>query len=154
MKHINDLKASGDYRRSTHGDCALPVEAPPTPGDLTGPSLAFWNVAVAMAVRASTIASVDGQALRLLCDAWGTYLTAMDDVDSNGVIITSDTKYGTVRKLNPACGHVVILRKQIMDGLRQFGLTPRGRIGIFTGGQAGVDPEESRVMDVLFGGRN
>lgn len=122
------------------------------PGDLSPAAAAVWSCVVADLRTAGTLASVDGKALRTLCESWVAYQRATDDVEAHGILITEKTAAGMTRlRKNPAVEARHSLFKEITTLLRQFGLTPSARTGLKSGSQpaSGKPGEADRVRDIL-----
>ena len=149
MLTAQQKKDMGTHRVGRDGDCFLPVAAPPTPDGLAPAAGEFWNEVVRCAINAGTLAAVDGALLRLMADSWVHYLACEESLKTLGVVIKCQTRQGDIYKSNPASVMRGQLWKQIFDGLKQFGLSPRARRGMDTGGQAGETPESNRVASIL-----
>lgn len=123
------------------------------PGDLGPRAQVFWRQMVENAEFAGVLSRVDGPALRLMAESWEVYLDAQEEIASNGIVVTQVTQAGENSKANPA----IVIRnqawKQILDGLRQFGMTPAARHGLSISGEAGQTSDERDVAAILGIGR-
>ncbi len=133
------------------GDCILPLERAEPPAELCQQAREFW-VAVVDHLHFAGIASrVDAAALRVLASCWVDFVEAEKDIRENG-INHYDGKGGV--KANPACRLKKQSESQLISGLKEFGLTPRGRVGIKTDGKAGQTESQKFVDSILnLGGR-
>ena len=132
----------GTYRADRHGSGTLPVEIPGKPGDLTPVASAAWNTITKHLESAGLVSSIDGHAIRLLCESWELYLDACEKIAADGLIVQSVTKAGTNDVPNPAIRIRDAAWKQVYLMLRQFGMTPSARTGLNLTPAGGQDPFE------------
>lgn len=152
-KSIAEHKRHGTYRQDRHGNVDLPNEPPPMPGDIGPRAQVFWRQMIENAEFAGVLSRVDGPALRLMAESWEVYLDAQEELSRNGIVVTQVTQAGENSKANPA----IVIRnqawKQIIDGLRQFGMTPASRHGMHISGESGQTEGERDVAAILGIGR-
>src|SRR5690606_35053029 len=115
-----------------------------------GVAASTWNITVAHLSGAGLVSKIDGQALRLLCEAVALYQEASDDIAENGLVFETVSREGAVRKhRNPAVTIRNEASREILAILKQFGLTPASRNGIHRSESSKGDEEQQRIEAIL-----
>lgn len=144
-KPTNLKVVEGTWRpdRANAKEPQLKVEKPKTPSWLSGKSKVAFRELSDVLFGMSVLTQADRKALELLCDAYGEYRDAREDVRKNGhTYNTSDTSGNEVVKKNPAVDIAANAWKRVQSMLMQFGLTPSARSNVSSlDGEAGdTDP--------------
>ena len=148
-KTVEHHRKAGNYRPSRHGKLKIPVAAPPKPRGLSRIASATWNAITKELIKQGTIGTIDGKALRMLCESWDVYCSATDDIRKHGVVIDKPSQWGYVRAENPAVRVRAKAFAEVMKGLAKFGMTPSDRNGLNEGDRSGGETEEEHVASVL-----
>ncbi len=89
------------------------------------------------------LAKTDGAALEVVISAYQEWRAAEAHVKKHGLVLAGA---GKIVHKNPCVGIAKDARKQVMDGLKEFGLTPASRSKVTAGtGAKANDP----VADLL-----
>lgn len=119
-------KAQGTYRKDRHGHWDLPVKRPMMPYKLNPKSKEVWKKVCDVMEAAGTISKVDALALELLCDSIIIYRESHKALLKSGLIV-GGSKGGGVPRQNPAATIRDASLKQILNLLKEFGMTPAAR---------------------------
>lgn len=136
MKTVAQHKADGTFRADRHGDYQPAEGEPAMPlGMLDEPAALFRELAPALA-EAGGITPEDGEALGELCNLIIETRDLRAFLATHGYTITTDKNNEIQRAevgiLNQKTAHKLKL-------LQQFGMTPKGRVGLRSTKQAGDD---------------
>lgn len=148
-KPASEHKANSTYKPSRHATPVLPVEIPVMPADMGPKAQAAWNVLTRQLFEAGVIASLDMQALRVLCETIELYTDATDEMRRLGIMIQQTNKGGFTNWVqNPAVRIQRLAASQMMTLLNKFGMTPAARTGIPFDQQA-ENEDEAEVASIL-----
>jgi P27 family predicted phage terminase small subunit len=136
MKTVAQHKADGTFRADRHGDYQ-PVEGEPAmpPGMLDEPAALFRDLAPKLA-EAGGITPEDGEALGDLCNL------IIETRDLRAFLATHGYTYQNTKGVEVKRPEVEILNAKLphkIKLLQQFGMTPKGRVGLRSTKQAGDD---------------
>lgn len=111
----------------------LPAARPVRPGHLDEVAAAEWDRIVPELEAAGLLASIDGAALALYCDAFSTWIRANHEVEVYGLLV--ETGLGGL-KANPAVAIARAARAQMHALLSDFGCSPASRCRVKVKGDA------------------
>jgi P27 family predicted phage terminase small subunit len=144
---MKKLEGNPGKREINHQEPQPEVVIPKCPAHLKGEARNEWNRITKELVKLKIVSNVDRAALVGYCQAWGDYIRACKEVETEGEVIISD-KGGMYQ--NPW----VSIKNSAVDRMvrisSEFGMTPssRSRIKIET------PTEEDKMTGYLFGNKN
>lgn len=100
------------------------VVIPPPPDYLEGPALEEWYRITPELQKLRMITALDRAPLVALCQAWGDYIKACDEVEKEGEVFFSDKGNAY---LNPWTGIKTSAMDRILRISAEFGMTPSAR---------------------------
>jgi len=118
------------------------------------PSINKERDLISLAVDGATlIQPEDKLALDLLADFMAVYRVELNNVlENGGTIETSGSNGFPVVKQNPAIANIAIASKQIVDLLKELGLTPKSRKAILDEIKKD-DGDMSEILKLMKGGK-
>lgn len=100
------------------------VVIPPAPDHLDGPALDEWHRVTAELQKLRMITAMDRAPLVALCQAWGDYIKACEEIEKEGEVLFSDKGNAY---LNPWTGIKTSAMDRILRISAEFGMTPSAR---------------------------
>jgi P27 family predicted phage terminase small subunit len=144
-----EKKRKGTFRKHREHDPIKFTEikrVPKAPDALNEIGKEVWKDVCSELIKLSILQVVDINMVLMLCIEMQHYHTCQDDIRDNGLIQTFETKYGIVRKRNPAQeaanGHL----KNVMMISSQFGLTPNSRMKLKLGKE---EKKKNKAMELI-----
>lgn len=104
-----------------------PAALPECPKSLGPEARNYWDQIGPQLVELGVLTALDGAALAMLCDLWGSYLVAQAKVDEFGAAGGLVVMAGKTPIMSPWLLTANSLRKQLREFLAEFGLTPSSR---------------------------
>jgi P27 family predicted phage terminase small subunit len=101
--------------------------APPAPAHLSERARVEWKALARVCVELGVLTSADLRALELLCECLATEHELRETLKAEGLTIAGA---GNNKKTHPASRLLESTRNQAMRLLTEFGLTPKGRVGV------------------------
>ena len=101
-------------------------EAAPTM-ELSGYALEYWRYLKPILEQNGVLSQADSTELTLLCQTWGGYRAAFEQLENEPLVVTSDK--GSAYQ-NPLVGIVNTYRDAVQKMLIQFGMTPVARSSV------------------------
>lgn len=131
-KSIDELKASGTYRPSSHGSeddlVTMPVEAPESPEFLTEKALEYFHELVGYGVDMDIISRADGVIVGLLASEFEEWVKLDQVIKAEGFMKKMPTATGFMQEVvNPNIKIRDDKLKVILKMLGELGLSPVAR---------------------------
>jgi P27 family predicted phage terminase small subunit len=119
----------------------LPAGEPEMPRGLSSLAKKEWKRIVPLLLHLGTLTCVDGPALQLYCEAYGSYQTATRLIAVEGIVFTTDTG---IKRAHPAAKMQDDAERKMRAFMLEFGMTAgsRSRIKIDPPARE-TDPVES-----------
>lgn len=140
----------GTFQACRHSGPEPDIEIPPMPEGMSEDAESTWVDITSELEEMGLISKIDQIPMRLLCDSYGTYLSAQENIVKNGITVIHK-KFGKDGDIeneveNPAIKIRDTAFQQIHRICREFGMTPSSRTGIKSSKDA---PKESTIMNFL-----
>ena len=100
------------------------------PPNMNGYAREVWTLWLPQLTKAGVVTTADLPAFRILCEAFGEYRMAVDNLESEGYIITQYNKDSTREVVNPWQRIKNDAEAKIARYMARFGLTPADRAGL------------------------
>ena len=131
-KSIQELKDSGVYRPSIHGDeedlVTMSVEAPETPEFLSKQAVQYFHEVVGYGLDMDIISRADGAIVGLLSSEFSEWVTLDKIIKKEGFLKEMPTATGFMQEVvNPSLKIRDDKLKVILKMLSELGLTPVAR---------------------------
>jgi len=118
------------------------VVIPQPPDYLDGPALEEWYRITPELQKLRMITTLDRAPLVALCQAWGDYIKACDEVEKEGEVLFSDKGNAY---LNPWAGIKTSAMDRILRISAEFGMTPSARSRL----KVEMPTEEDEMKNIL-----
>jgi P27 family predicted phage terminase small subunit len=146
-----EKKRRGTYRKDrAHDPVAFTVvkKVPAPPEMLNDIGKEVWKDVCTELINMGILQVVDINLVSMLCIEMQHYHECQRDIADNGLIMTFETKYGIVRKKNPAVDAANHHLKNVVTISSQFGLTPNSRMKLKLGKE---EKKKNRAMELIGG---
>lgn len=143
-KPIEHHRRDNTFQPCRHSGPEPEATKPIKPDDLTGAAGEMWDALAPVLESMGVYCEADSLALRLLCDSYAGYVAAGEAIRTDGGYIG--------QKEHPAQRARSRYFKEVIDLMRQFGLTPSSRTGLNI--RKPDDDGESELDRILRGGDN
>jgi P27 family predicted phage terminase small subunit len=144
-KATKDHKDKGNYRPSRHanrleGVASVVKSAPNPPGYFDKRHRELWQTVCKYVFDLGVLAEADTQLIEVYVKHFILWKDAMEDVSTNGFMITVETSKGVAQVRNPAIAVMNESARLINQIADKFGFSPRARMGIKTEPKEEEDP--------------
>jgi len=141
MKTIAEHKSDGTFRPDRHGDYQPPEGVPVPPPGLTDAARELFGELAESLAESGAACPQDSRALGELCSLAVEIALLRDTINREGFTFRSDK--GNVLQ-RPEVGIINQKTAHYIKLLQQFGMTPKGRVGIKS-----TKPESDPLADAL-----